>query len=272
MKHGTFLVVAALAAALLATGCNNLSRKERKAAEREQAIADSLAAVEQAQAEAKELEKKKKEVAVTASALPEEPVFDINTTLGTIRIKLYKQTPKHRDNFVKLALSGYYDGLLFHRVINGFMIQGGDPLTKDASKLEEYGTGGPDYTIPAEIEEGVKAGYHHKKGALAAARIGDAANPFRESSGSQFYIVQDEQACSALDGAYTVFGETISGLDVIDKIAAVKTDNRDIPLNPVRINSIKADPSQLKPVETEEKEGDVTEKDTKNGEKGKMVK
>ena len=153
---------------------------------------------------------------------------------------------------VKLALAGYYDGLLFHRVINGFMIQGGDPLTKDASKISEFGTGGPDYTIPAEIEQGVKAGYRHKKGALAAARIGDAANPYRESSGSQFYIVQDEQACAQLDGAYTVFGETVSGLDVIDKIAAVKTDNRDIPLNPVRINSIKPEASQLKKSAPEE--------------------
>ena len=256
MKHRIFYAAMLLPAALLIAGCNTQARKERKATEAEQARADSIAAAEQAKAEAKELEKKEKEVAVTADSLPDEPVFEINTSLGTIKVKLYKETPKHRDNFVKLTLAGYYDGLLFHRVINGFMIQGGDPLTKDASKISEFGTGGPDYTIPAEIEQGVKAGYRHKKGALAAARIGDAANPYRESSGSQFYIVQDEQACAQLDGAYTVFGETVSGLDVIDKIAAVKTDNRDIPLNPVRINSIKPEASQLKKP-TSEGENDV---------------
>ena len=233
------------------TGCNNEARRARREAAAEQARADSVAAVEKAQAEAKELEKKEKEAAVTAASLPEEPVFDMNTSLGTIRIKLYKATPKHRDNFVKLALAGYYDGLLFHRVIPGFIIQGGDPLTKDASKLAEFGTGGPDYTIPAEIEQGVKAGYTHKRGALAAARIGDEANPYRESSGSQFYFVVDADACAPLDGGYTVFGEAVSGLDVIDKISMVKRDNRDVPLNPVRIESVKPDPSQLKKSEPE---------------------
>ena len=249
MKRIIFILSCIL---VVLTGCNNEARRARKEAAREQARLDSIAAVEKAQAEAKELEKKQKDLAATAASLPEEPLFDINTSLGTIRVKLYKATPKHRDNFVKLALAGYYDGLLFHRVINGFMIQGGDPLTKDASKLAEFGTGGPDYTIPAEIEQGVKAGYRHKKGALAAARIGDEANPYRESSGSQFYIVQDEQACAALDGGYTVFGETVSGLDVIDKIAMVKTDKNDVPLNPVRINSIKPESSQLKKAEPEE--------------------
>ena len=264
MKRTIILSICCLAA-LLAAGCNSAARKERKAAEAEQARADSIAAVEKAQAEARELEKKEKETAVTAASLPEEPLFDIVTNMGTIRVKLYKATPKHRNNFVKLALAGYYDCLLFHRVINGFMIQGGDPITKDASRLEEFGTGGPDYTIPAEIEEGVKAGYHHKKGALAAARIGDDANPYRESSGSQFYIVQDENACAQLDGAYTVFGETVEGLDVIDRIAGVKTDRNDVPLNPVRITSIKAEPSQLKkPVPEEETEDEKPEKGKKD--------
>ena len=109
-------------------------------------------------------------------------------------MKLYSKTPKHRDNFEKLALSGYYDGLLFHRVIDGFMIQGGDPNTRDKSPegIAKYGQGGPGYTVPAEfIPE-----YRHKKGALAAARRGDAANPMKESSGSQFYLVQDENACA----------------------------------------------------------------------------
>ena len=260
MKRIILIASSVLAVLMLAAGCNSQARKERKAAEAEQARADSIAAVEKAKQEAEELEKKEKETAVTAASLPDEPLFDIETNMGTIRVKLYKATPKHRDNFVKLALAGYYDGLLFHRVINGFMIQGGDPLTKDASKLEEFGTGGPDYTIPAEIEEGVKAGYHHKKGALAAARKGDYANPYKESSGSQFYIVQDEQACAGLDGAYTVFGETVSGLDVIDRIAAVKTDKRDIPLNPVRINSIKPEPMQIKKPVAEEQPDAENEK------------
>ncbi|MBQ4306930.1 MAG: peptidylprolyl isomerase [Bacteroidales bacterium] len=171
--------------------------------------------------------------------LPEEPVFDIVTNMGTIKVKLYSKTPKHRDNFEKLALSGYYDGLLFHRVIDGFMIQGGDPNTRDKSPegIAKYGQGGPGYTVPAEfIPE-----YRHKKGALAAARRGDAANPMKESSGSQFYLVQDENACAQLDGAYTVYGETIEGLDVIDRIAKVATDGRDRPVSDVVIKKIMLD-------------------------------
>ena len=169
--------------------------------------------------------------------LPEEPVFDIVTNLGTIKVKLYAKTPKHRDNFAKLALSGYYDSLLFHRVIDGFMIQGGDPYTRDtsAAAVAKYGQGGPDYKIPAEFVPE----YRHIKGALAAARQGDAANPMKESSGSQFYLVQDAAACAQLDGAYTVFGETLQGLDVIDRIAQVATDRRDRPLRDVRIQTVK---------------------------------
>ena len=180
--------------------------------------------------------------AKAAQALPEEPVFDIVTNLGTIKVRLYKDTPRHRDNFEKLALSGYYDSLLFHRVIKGFMIQGGDPYTRDTSKVAEYGMGGPAYTIPAEILDADGNPLHrHKVGALAAARRGDMANPFRESSGSQFYIVQDADACHHLDGAYTVFGETVSGFSVIDKIASARTDRMDRPLSPVRIKSIRPD-------------------------------
>ena len=125
--------------------------------------------------------------------------------------------------------------MLFHRVINGFMIQGGDPLTKDAANKPRFGTGGPNYTIPAEFVPE----HRHKKGAIAAARRGDAVNPYKESSGSQFYLVQDERNCAALDGDYTVFGETIEGLDVIDKIAAVQTDGRDCPLQDVKIITVK---------------------------------
>ena len=169
--------------------------------------------------------------------LPDEPKFEIITSMGSITVKLYSKTPLHRDNFAKLALEGYYNGLLFHRVIDGFMIQGGDPYTKDSSQeaVAKYGQGGPGYTIPAEFVPE----YTHKKGALAAARRGDVANPMKESSGSQFYLVQDENACAQLDGTYTVFGETIQGLDVIDKIAKVPTDNRDRPIQDVRIIKVK---------------------------------
>ena len=109
----------------------------------------------------------------------------IQTTLGDIIVRLYDETPQHRDNFVKLAKEGYYDGTLFHRVIKDFMIQGGDPDSKGAPAGKMLGVGGPDYTIEAEI----KSGLYHKRGALAAARQGDEVNPERRSSGSQFYIV-----------------------------------------------------------------------------------
>ena len=163
-----------------------------------------------------------------------EPLYDINTTMGTIRVKLYAQTPKHKQNFEKLAAEGFYNDILFHRVINGFMIQAGDPLTKDPANADLYGTGGPDYTVPAEFVPE----YRHLKGALAAARKGDFVNPSKASSGSQFYIVQDERNCAQLDGQYTVFGQTVEGFDVIDKIAAVETNFRDWPLEPVRILSV----------------------------------
>lgn len=110
----------------------------------------------------------------------------IQTTLGDIVVRLYDETPLHRDNFLKLAKEGFYNGTLFHRVIKDFMIQGGDPDSKDASMDKMLGTGGPDYTIPAEF---VYPQYYHKRGALSAARQGDQVNPKRESSGSQFYIV-----------------------------------------------------------------------------------
>lgn len=109
----------------------------------------------------------------------------IQTTFGDITVRLYDETPLHRDNFVKLAKEGYYDGTLFHRVIKDFMIQGGDPDSKGAPAGKMLGVGGPDYTIEAEI----KSGLYHKRGALAAARQGDEVNPERRSSGSQFYIV-----------------------------------------------------------------------------------
>ena len=110
----------------------------------------------------------------------------INTSEGEIIVRLYDETPKHRDNFIKLAKESYYDGTLFHRVIKDFMIQGGDPNSKDAPAGKMLGTGGPGYTIPAEF---VYPQLFHKRGALSAARQGDEVNPKRESSGSQFYIV-----------------------------------------------------------------------------------
>ena len=165
----------------------------------------------------------------------EEPVYEIKTTHGTMKVKLYSKTPKHRDNFAKLVSENYYDGIRFHRVIEGFMIQTGDPFSRYTAKINAWGTGGPDYTVPAEFVNE----YWHKKGALAAARKGDLANPKKASSGSQFYIVHDENACLHLDGQYSIFGEVIEGLEVIDVIAAVATDPYDRPYEDVIIESIR---------------------------------
>ncbi len=164
-----------------------------------------------------------------------EPEFEIVTTHGTMKLKLYSKTPKHRDNFVKLVKEKYYDGIRFHRVIEGFMIQAGDPYSRDTSKIDLWGQGGPDYTVPAEFVNE----YWHKKGAIAAARKGDMANPRKASSGSQFYIVHDENACLHLDGQYTIFGEVTEGLDVIDRIAAVPVDRYDRPYEDVIIKEIR---------------------------------
>ena len=231
MKRIILIGLCIAGAAVLVSGCGSKKAKEAQQ-KAEQALADSLAAVAAEQSKA---------VQARIDALPEEPVFDIITNMGTIKVKLYSGTPKHRENFAKLAFSKYYDGIIFHRVINGFMIQGGDPLTKDIyADPAKYGTGGPDYTIPAEFVPE----YTHKKGALAAARRGDAANPLKESSGSQFYIVQNESTCAQLDGNYTVVGQTVEGFDVIDKIAAVETNNRDCPVTPVKIITITLDENQ----------------------------
>lgn len=176
----------------------------------------------------------------------------VKTDSGEIKIKLYNKTPKHRDNFVKLVKEGYYNGTLFHRVIKGFMIQGGDPDSRNAKPDAELGNGGPTYTIDAEfIPE-----YFHKRGVLAAAREGDDVNPKKASSGSQFYIVQgkiwdDEKldkidkkykknfttqqrevyktigGAPHLDGDYTVFGEVVEGMEVVDKIASTQTRQKD---------------------------------------------
>ena len=164
-----------------------------------------------------------------------EPQFEMITSHGTMKIRLYSKTPQHRDNFVKLVEENYYDGMRFHRVIEGFMIQGGDPNSKEISMMSSWGMGGPGYTVPAEFV----SEYRHKKGAIAAARKGDMANPRKASSGSQFYIVQDEMTCAQLDGSYTVYGEVYEGLEVIDRIAAVDTDRMDRPYEDVMIVSVR---------------------------------
>lgn len=157
--------------------------------------------------------------------------FVIHTDFGDMKGILYNETPKHRDNFVKLVNEGYYNGTLFHRVISGFMIQGGDPDSKNAKPGQQLGMGGPGYTIPAEFNPQLT----HKRGALAAARTGGPSNPQKASSGSQFYIVHPEKGAHFLDNEYTVFGEITEGLTVIDKIAAVEKDKADRPVKDVKM-------------------------------------
>jgi cyclophilin family peptidyl-prolyl cis-trans isomerase len=187
------------------------------------------------------------------------------TNFGNITLRLYDSTPLHRDNFIRLVKSGFYDSTLFHRVINNFMIQGGDPDSKRATPGQPLGNGGPKYTVAAEFRTSI----FHRKGVLAAARESDDINPQKASSSSQFYIVQGKKFTDGaldtlervrlkgrkipadqrevyktiggtphLDQNYTVFGEVITGLDVVDKIAATPTskdEDRDRPLEDVRI-------------------------------------
>ena len=248
-------------------------------------------------------------------SVPAGPTLDIATTAGEIKIRLYDDTPLHRDNFLKLAREGFYDGVLFHRVIDGFMVQTGDPDSRTAGKGAMLGSGNPGYTIPAEIDY---PRHYHKYGALAAARTADQMNPKRESSGSQFYIVTGKkyneptlarmQEMSAqkqlqeyfmklqrenvdtikalrlakdsvglenlrqqlirqteenvhptpmtpqmiadyttlggtphLDGQYTVFGEVLEGMDVVEKIQKAATDAHDRPVDDIKILSVKVE-------------------------------
>jgi peptidyl-prolyl cis-trans isomerase B (cyclophilin B) len=186
----------------------------------------------------------------------------LKTSMGDIVIALYDETPLHKENFIKLVNDKYYDGVLFHRIIQNFMIQTGDPESKTAKPGQMLGNGGPGYTIPAEFVPGL----YHKRGAVAAARMGDNVNPKKESSGSQFYIVDGrvfstndlnrviqmtgktysmEQikdytsigGAPHLDGDYTVFGEVVSGMEIVDKIAAQQKDGRDRPLEDIKIIS-----------------------------------
>lgn len=253
--------------------------------------------------------------ATETTAPREDVVVEMTTTLGPVKLLLYGDTPRHLENFVKLASEGFYDGLLFHRVINDFMVQGGDPDSRNAASGTQLGSGDVPYQIDAEF---VYPRHFHKRGALAAARQGDAVNPEKKSSGSQFYIVtgktytpsqldqmeqrlrltkqkeifdslasaqrdtimamrrnRDQAGLQALqeklvaesakelenhktgftpeqreayttvggtphlDGAYTVYGEVIEGMDVIDAIQKVETDSSDRPVNDVRIISMK---------------------------------
>ena len=224
MRHD-FLLISLV---LLAVSCGGRHGKQGD----EGAAADSLA-TESVEKPAKKTASKADTVSLAnyKNRLPQEPFFDIVTSMGTIRVKLYKDTPKHRDNFIRLSLSHFYDETLFHRVVPGFVIQGGDPYTKDTTRVEEWGEGGPGYNIDPEFVPE----HRHKKGALAAARRGDFANPAKESNGSQFYLVVDSTACSHLNGEYTVFGETVGGLNVIDRIARTQVDRYNRPEKPVVI-------------------------------------
>lgn len=162
-------------------------------------------------------------IQIIAQVEKPEQLAIIHTTKGDITVKLYNDTPLHRDNFIKLVNEGWYDDSPFHRVINNFMIQGGG---------NQDGRPDPGYKIDAEI----LPNHMHKKGVLAAARMPDQVNPNKQSSGSQFYIVQNQRGTPHLDGGYTVFGEVIMGLDVVDKIAAVQTTGQDkgsVPLEAV---------------------------------------
>lgn len=191
----------------------------------------------------------------------------LETTMGNIRIALYNETPLHRDNFLRQVIAGYYDGNLFHRVIRNFMIQTGDSASRHPEPGVVYGNTTETYTVPAEIHF---PQLFHKRGAIAAAREADANNPERASSSSQFYIVWGTRCTDSqldryqemldkntggtvkltpelreyyyryggtpyLDGQYTVFGEVVEGLDVVDKIQSVKTTEDDRPWDDIRI-------------------------------------
>lgn len=172
-----------------------------------------------------------------------DQLVTISTSLGEIKLVLFDATPKHKANFLKLVDSGFYNGTTFHRVIPNFMVQGGDINSKDADP-DNDGMGQPDApTIPAEIRPEFK----HKFGAVAAARQGDFVNPERASSSSQFYLVQNHQGTPHLNGQYTVYGQVISGLDVLDKIAAQPKNDRDRPLTDIKM-TVKAEKVKKKKI------------------------
>ncbi len=160
-----------------------------------------------------------------------EEVVIIKTNFGEIVLVLYDETPLHKENFLKLVKSGFYDSTSFHRIIKNFMIQGGDPNSKDADSTND-GQGGPGYTIPAEFNPK----FRHIQGAVAAARMGDQGNPNKESSGSQFYIVENKTGTHFLDNNYTVFGQVIKGLEVVETIADQQKNFMDRPMRNIRMS------------------------------------
>ena len=160
-----------------------------------------------------------------------ETVIVVETTMGTVEFKLYNETPLHRDNFIKLADQHFFDSLLFHRVIDGFVIQGGDPESKYAEPGQMLGDGDLDYRIPAEFR--VDQGIVCEKGSILAAREGDDVNPEQASSAAQFCFMMGRSP--HLDGAYTLFGEVTEGMDVLEAIQQVPTDDYDRPLEDVRM-------------------------------------
>lgn len=204
-----------VSALLMLASCGRSAKKaaEDAAIAAEIARQDSIAAVE-----------KQQQIMEKLANLPAEPVFDIVTSEGTIRIKLYEDTPKHRDNFAKLALEGFYDGILFHRVIPGFMIQGGDP--------QGVGIGGPGYSIKGEFSaNGFENNLAHTTGVISMAR---SSHP--DSAGSQFFIMVDD--APYLDGQYASFGKVTEGMEEALNIVNTETDFRDKPLKEQRMQKV----------------------------------
>ncbi len=194
-------------------------------------IVVSLAVLMCAASAQKKSTQKNEKGAVTVTEQQKKGWVVIETSLGNITIALNDSAaPKHSENFRKLAQEDFYAGTTFHRVIPGFMIQGGDPNSRDENR-NTHGMGGPEYRIDAEI------GLTHDRGVIAAARQGDMVNPERKSNGSQFYITVAD--AKFLDGQYSVFGKVMEGMDVADKIVSVKRDPRDNPYEKITITKVR---------------------------------
>lgn len=162
-------------------------------------------------------------------------LITLETDYGNMIMLLFDETPMHKENFVELAKAGVYDGNTFHRVIEHFMIQSGDPSTSNITTKWD-----PDI-IPPHIPAEINPRFSHRRGTVGAARYGGERNPLKNSSPTQFYIVRHDRAAPHLDGEYTIFGQVMSGLEVIDSIAVVPTDDRDRPLDDIRINRVRVD-------------------------------
>lgn len=254
------IIILSFCITVLSLGCNNQSKPEE--------TSNTYSGETQSVLSAYQLDSISHATFIEDSLLYSGPTVSMKTNMGTMIFKLYNATPQHRDNFIKLANEGFYNGHKFHRIIKDFMIQSGDPNSKDGDPGND-GMGGPGYTIPAEFNPK----FIHKRGALSAAREGDEANPKRASSGSQFYIVDgktykpndpiyanfnvtnDAKSIYAsmggapmLDGAYTVFGEIISGMEVMERIAATPvianpiSGEQSMPSKEVKIISVTVNP------------------------------